>query len=751
MAGLQHVATLTGGTMAYLSGIYDLQIIPTGGTAVLHSASGALGGISSFALQQGWQAQFQAQAAYATNSTAYSNVSFGGSTIQLSLTRLADMLAEADTATSGGTAGTPIYIRNNGFTGDLVTMLAVTLPSGTYVYAGVNGSAGIVSYQLSGSSVLVPQAVMTDSPTLPLADVSALVSVRVGSANLLISASAGENGLASFQIGANGSLLAADVLDARHQLAVSMPSALKAVTVNGETFVIVAAAGSSSLSVVRISDSGAMRVVDHITDSLDTRFAGACVLETVTAAGRVFVLAAGADDGMSLFTLLPGGRLLLVGSLADSASMLLDNVTAITAAVVGSEIQIFTGSQTEAGICQFRINLASMGAVQTGGGGGEVMTGTGFDDLLDGNGGADQLSGGLGADILMDGAGIDQMTGGQGADIFVLSYDGQSDQILDFQPGIDQLDLSGWPMFYSAGQATLTSTVDGCVLQFGAEQLVLTSWSRTALTIADFPLQALVAMSRQAGLLDGRGVRLAGTAGSDFQIGASGNDVIFGSSGADWIMGGNGLDTVRFTSPAPAASLGLQPPVRLDLKHEERNTGLAAGDGYDGIEQFFATAGNDSLAGNGSTNRFFGCNGADRLTGRGGDDRLDGQNGRDQLIGGKGADQLRGGNGADTFIFARLSDSTFRPDGTDTIADFTPGRDRIDLAALDADTHLAGDQAFVLVLTGLFSGHAGELRVVKDGSQNRTLIQVDVDGNARADLQIELTGIHTLTAADFIL
>ena len=737
--------------MAYLSAIHDLQIINAGGTATLHSASGALGGVTSFGLQTGWQAQFQTQTAYAVNTTSYTYVPFASGTVQLSLTRLADMLSEADTATSGSAAGTPIFIRNNGFTGDLVTMLAVDLPGGTCVYAGLNGSSGITAFQLSGTATLTALAVMADTGTLPLADVSALVSVRVGGATLLVSASSGENGLASFVIASDGSLTQADVLDSRHGLSVSQPSAMKAVMVDGESYLVLAAAGSSSLSVVKLRADGQMQVVDHIIDSLDTRFGGACVVETVTAGDRTFVLAAGNDDGLSLFTLLPGGRLLLIDTLADGASLLLDNVAAITAAVVGTEVQIFTSSQTEAGICQFRIDLATLGPVQTGTPQSDSLTGTGLDDLLAGDGGADHLFGGLGNDILLDGAGSDQMTGGQGADIFVLSYDGQSDAIMDFQPGIDLLDLSGWPMFYAAGQATLTPTVDGCVLQFGAEQLVLTSMTHSPLTIADFPLSALVAMSRQAGLLEGRGVRLAGTTGSDFQIGASGNDVMFGSTGADWIMGGNGRDTVRFNDQGLTALLPAAGAVRVDLKHPDRNIGLAAGDEYDGIEQFFGTQGDDVLAGSGGVNRFSGGNGDDALIGRGGADQLDGQNGGDQLTGGGGGDLLSGGGGADAFIYRQPGDSDTRPGSGDIIADFTGGQDVIRLAAVDADTLAAGNQAFRFIGAAGFSGQAGELRFSSDTTHNRTLIQIDVDGNGRTDMQIELTGLIALTAGDFIL
>lgn len=75
--------------------------------------------------------------------------------------------------------------------------------------------------------------------------------------------------------------------------------------------------------------------------------------------------------------------------------------------------------------------------------------------------------------------------------------------------------------------------------------------------------------------------------------------------------------------------------------------------------------GNDSLTGNAGDNT---------LSGGGGDDRLMGGDGNDVLIDGAGSDTLWGQGGADLFFLSA--------DGqTDTIADFTPGIDRLDLTS----------------------------------------------------------------------
>ncbi|WP_137177616.1 calcium-binding protein [Roseomonas sp. AR75] len=88
--------------------------------------------------------------------------------------------------------------------------------------------------------------------------------------------------------------------------------------------------------------------------------------------------------------------------------------------------------------------------------------------------------------------------------------------------------------------------------------------------------------------------------------------------------------------------------------------------------------GTDDIDGTGSAtaSHLTGNAGNNRLTGLGGEDSLAGGDGNDTLIGGRGADELTGGTGADAFRF--LSNK----DGMDTIHDFTPGEDRIELSLL---------------------------------------------------------------------
>ncbi|MFB2550697.1 calcium-binding protein [Ensifer soli] len=85
----------------------------------------------------------------------------------------------------------------------------------------------------------------------------------------------------------------------------------------------------------------------------------------------------------------------------------------------------------------------------TGNGGANRLDGNGGADLLAGGAGNDTLAGGAGNDTLRGDAGRDTLAGGAGADRFVFRATGDSgavagraDAILDFQTGLDRIDLA---------------------------------------------------------------------------------------------------------------------------------------------------------------------------------------------------------------------------------------------------------------------------------------------------------------------
>ena len=142
-----------------------------------------------------------------------------------------------------------------------------------------------------------------------------------------------------------------------------------------------------------------------------------------------------------------------------------------------------------------------------------------------------------------------------------------------------------------------------------------------------------------------------------------------------------------------------------------------------------------------------GLGGDDQLNGKEGDDTIRGGDGADTITGGAGLDRMQGGAGADRFVLTSAEDSF--GDTRDRVGDFEQGVDQIDLRLIDADPVQADDQAFVFLGTAAFTGVAGELRF---GEVNgNTTVSADLDGDARADFQIRLDGLITLTDADVLL
>ena len=160
------------------------------------------------------------------------------------------------------------------------------------------------------------------------------------------------------------------------------------------------------------------------------------------------------------------------------------------------------------------------------------------------------------------------------------------------------------------------------------------------------------------------------------------------------------------------------------------------------------TPGNDAdLTGGDDSDQISGFDGMDVLNGGKGEDELDGGAGDDTLTGGRSQDVLTGGADADTFVFTSRQDSKVGPDDRDTITDFDPSEDMIDLSQIDAKKGGA-DDAFNWVGDEKLK-KKGDLRYVDKGTH--VLVEGDVDGDKKADFQIKVDGLNMLSEDDFIL
>ncbi|UVC11519.1 hypothetical protein IHQ71_13615 [Rhizobium sp. TH2] len=127
-----------------------------------------------------------------------------------------------------------------------------------------------------------------------------------------------------------------------------------------------------------------------------------------------------------------------------------------------------------------------------------------------------------------------------------------------------------------------------------------------------------------------------------------------------------------------------------------------------------------------------------------GEDLLRGGKGTDILAGGFDADTLYGGAGRDVFRFFWENDSV--PKERDVIKDFSHAqKDRIDLVLVDGNIGAKLD----FIGNGKFSKTEGEARFQQ--MKGFAQVQVDIDGDGKADFALDVRGNHDFAASDFLL
>lgn len=480
----------------------------------------------------------------------------------------------------------------------------------------------------------------------------------------------------SWSIDQNGALTLAASLGSADGLAIHAPTVVKTTVIEGTTYAIVGSSGTGSLTVLKVGANGALTQTDHLIDTLDTRFAGITALDLVEKDGITYLAAGGADDGITLFSLVAGGRLVPLAVLEDTTALTLAGPSALTLSPIPDGLLIHIASSNEYGITTLLYETGGGAAIHASSS--DPTFGTGGADVLYGADGTDTLFGGMGNDLLIDGAGTDTLYSGAGADTFVLNFDGVTDHIHDFELGKDRIDLSAWPMLMTMAQLFVEETAVGLRLRYGASEIVdIISNTNTPVTAEDIASSLILSGRYLFDPLPGFAGpvgdpmtaptiadyydpppdlvipdpdKIQGTIAADLLWGTNSANTISGSGGDDTISGGDG-DDLLFGNAGDDTLRGENGHDRL-LGGKGNDT-LLGGEGNDwlkgrgGHDTLLGGEGNDTLLGGLGDDRLEGDDGADALFGRQGNDRLLGGTGNDILRGGKDNDHLSGGAGDD--------------------------------------------------------------------------------------------------------
>jgi len=381
----------------------------------------------------------------------------------------------------------------------------------------------------------------------------------------------------------------------------------------------------------------------------------------------------------------------------------------------------------------------------TGNAGANVITGNSGDNVLNGAGGADTLIGGAGNDTyIVDNAGV----------VVVEAANGGTDTVnasitYTLTDNVENLTLTGAAAINGTGNVlanVITGNAGDNVLNGagGADTLIGGAGNDTYIvddasvviveaanggtdTVNASVTYTLAANVENLTLTSAAAINGTGNTLNNVITGNAGNNVLNGGGGTDTLIGGAGNDTYIVSDATTVITEAVNGGT--DTVMSSVSYGLAAN-----VENLTLTG---AAAINGTGNAM--------------NNIIIGNAGNNNITGGLGHDIMTGGAGKDLFVFNSIKDTTIVAATRDVITDFKHLTDRIDLHVIDANTKIAGNQAFTFQAAAgaHFTGAAGQLHYFYSGTN--TIVEGDINGDKVADFQIQLTGHQVLTAADFVL
>lgn len=672
------------------TGITDLMVTVQNGQTVLYTTSGQNGGLSSFSLHSDGSVSILDTALYnqAWSKAVLSEMSLievnGVMCIAVAGSGV-DQLYLYDVNTDG-TFGAAQQM--SGISTALSKLMEVSQVDPQTVYMADALSGTINAYTINTNGTLSQQMQVADTNTTYAAEVMAIKSTKVMQSDYVISASQSEKGVSVYRIDGD-KLTNTGNAGVNEGLGIMTPTDMQVVQINGRSFILLASAPndgqgqSGAITVMELAQDGSLVSTDHLIDTARTHFGNVQSMEVVEADGRTYVMAGGGDDGVTLFVLLPNGRLQMMGTVSGDQG--LENITSMAANFADGTLHLYVASEVQSGVTEITVDVSNHGEVIQGAHSGGTITGTALDDILIGGAGDDEIFGGAGDDLIEDGLGVDTLHGGDGADTFILRSDFTHDEIHDFQAGLDRLDLSAWPMLYDAAQIDYTATAQGAILNWRGETLEL--FSRDGQTLSFTQVHAAILNTAHRvpdfsnyGSNDGSD-QVGGTSIDDALTTGAGNDTVDGFAGNDYIDAGAGNDVVRGDMGRDTINLGDGNDLAYGGNQEDLIDGGRGNDtiwGGNQADTIYGGDGSDSIRGQQGEDLIYGGNDRDWILGDNSNDTLYGEHGNDVVRGGNGDDLIYGGDGHDRLFGANHEDTIYGGTGHDLIragfqADYVDG------------------------------------------------------------------------------
>lgn len=306
---LQLVGRIATGDAPLDGDLRDIDIVTTEAGSLLFAATGQSGGVSVWSVSDTGALARLADSAYFSvwgmGIGSFDAVEIDGQTqLILSGTGAGKLIryriAENGALSKAGKIDLPGSTTQ---THDALT--TVTLTGGRTALYTVDTDTGALAGWLSSGNGALDRDIGFATPmdTLDTNDPVLLTQTEAGGVRYLLTADNSGSGVRSYRVDADtGRLTEVDSCGAEDGLGLALPTALETVTAHGATWVVLAAAGSGSLSVMQLAANGTLIPTDHILDTRATRFGGVTALEVIEADVMSLSWQAGRMTGSACFT-----------------------------------------------------------------------------------------------------------------------------------------------------------------------------------------------------------------------------------------------------------------------------------------------------------------------------------------------------------------------------------------------------------------------------------------------------------------
>jgi len=292
---LQFERVVATGNPALDSGIGDTALKTFNGVTYLYSTTGPGGGVVAWRIVEGGAPQVVDEH-YFTGSIS---MQVGRSGVPVSLAGNDQLILDVDTATglvgyalnADGTIGA---LQETGALiggGDISAVVQVSFGATSLLTIAHEDTDQINTYSVNADGSLSLTGAISG-----VAD--SLQTLQVGTGQFIVAADAASSSINTYGINPNSGVLnTIDNEDAIATLGINAPTAVEVVQAYGNSWVVVAGAGSNSISVMHMAADGKLTPTDHVLDTLHTRFESVQDLSVIEVDGRVFVVAGGGMMG----------------------------------------------------------------------------------------------------------------------------------------------------------------------------------------------------------------------------------------------------------------------------------------------------------------------------------------------------------------------------------------------------------------------------------------------------------------------